>query len=357
VDETAYYNMIYAMVSRAPEVKFWQNDCEPNNSKYWSGGPEEFVVALKTFYAAVKAANPEARVILGGHNGNITEGHPSNYEFYDYVFQNGGDYFDLFDVRLYDNPYTIEGRVRWFRNRLDQFGLDDKPIVSTEYGGPKPQQFPENLPYIEDISAQLEMGTPAKDIYDEFLADMENLPPQLQMFLSGCDPELERRRYRIQIRDMNIRTILAMSAGVMRLYMWVLISRPVFEDADHSHPVFSHMSLSDESLTARYPTFEGYRRMLYQLSDVISVVRTGPIASSVYLFEITREDGSRFYVVWQKRDPFRGEDTPPAQFTCKFSALLLNVVDVFGNESMLSPRNGVYTIAVTDTPVYLEEVK
>jgi hypothetical protein len=43
--------------------------------------------------------------------------------------------------------------------------------------------------------------------------DMASLPPQLQMFMRGCPPELEAKRHRINCREVVMRNLLALSAG------------------------------------------------------------------------------------------------------------------------------------------------
>ena len=65
-----YYRFVRELVKHAKgRVKYWQNDCEPNNPVYWSGSKEEFVAELKVFYKAVKDADPSAVVLVGGYDG------------------------------------------------------------------------------------------------------------------------------------------------------------------------------------------------------------------------------------------------------------------------------------------------
>ena len=53
----------------------------------------------------------------------------------------------MFDLRLYIDPYTIPGRVQFMRQKMLALGYD-KPIISTEYGGPNFFEMPENLQYV-----------------------------------------------------------------------------------------------------------------------------------------------------------------------------------------------------------------
>lgn len=45
---------------------------------------------------------------------------------------------------------------------------------------------------------------------------MAELPPQLQMFMDGCPPELEAKRHRIACRQIVMRNLLLLAAGVRR---------------------------------------------------------------------------------------------------------------------------------------------
>jgi hypothetical protein len=49
-DSDDYYRFVHALVTRCKgRVRYWQNDCEPNNPIYWSGTAQEFVAQLKVF--------------------------------------------------------------------------------------------------------------------------------------------------------------------------------------------------------------------------------------------------------------------------------------------------------------------
>ena len=99
-------------------VRYWQNDSEPNSPVYWAGTKEEFVSALRVFHKAVKDADPSAAVVAGGYDGLFNPpgmppipGQDTGLAFFDYVLKEAGDSWDLFDLRLYLDPYTIARRV------------------------------------------------------------------------------------------------------------------------------------------------------------------------------------------------------------------------------------------------------
>ena len=65
-----YYRFIFDLVSHCKgRVRYWQNDAEPNSPIFWGGTKEEFVAELVLFHKAVKAADPDAIVVVGGYDG------------------------------------------------------------------------------------------------------------------------------------------------------------------------------------------------------------------------------------------------------------------------------------------------
>ncbi len=72
---------------------------EPNYAQFWPSGPNaaEYVVLLKAGYAAVKAADPGATVLMGGLSSN-------DWRYLEQIYTaGGGGYFDALNV----HPYTM----------------------------------------------------------------------------------------------------------------------------------------------------------------------------------------------------------------------------------------------------------
>ncbi|MDP4275819.1 MAG: hypothetical protein Q8907_16245, partial [Bacteroidota bacterium] len=113
-----YYNFIYRLVKHCKgKIKYWQNDCEPNNPVYWSGSVDEFISELRVFHKAVKDADKGAKVVLGGYDGLFNPpgdfqypGQEKSLEFFQKTISEASDCFDIFDIRLYADPYTIPYR-------------------------------------------------------------------------------------------------------------------------------------------------------------------------------------------------------------------------------------------------------
>jgi hypothetical protein len=237
-----YYRFVNELVKHCKgRVRYWQNDSEPNNPIYWSGTKEEFVAQLKVFQKAVKDADSSAVVVAGGYDGLFgppgTRPFPNQQaglDFFDYVLKEGRDAFDLFDLRLYGDSYTIVARVEFMRQKMLALGYN-KPIICTEYGGPAFFQFAENRKYFSLLSSWMQSvvqtdqnGAPLQDNAGstqiaELYQRMSSLAPETQMFMLGCTPELEAKYNRIQARGLVMRNLFAFAAGVQKTLYWQLL--------------------------------------------------------------------------------------------------------------------------------------
>ena len=378
-----YYDFVHATVSRYKgRVRYWQNDAEPNNPVFWAGTKEEFVAQLKVFYRAVKDADPAAQVVLGGYDGLFippnmvplpgqrTEPFPqqkTGLEFFDYVLREGVGNFDLFDLRLYGDPYTITARVDYMRERMRAFG-PVKPIICTEYGGPGLFEFPENRAYVSLIQTWSQaattpdsQGVPQTDKHGanritELYAHMSTLPPQTQMFMQGCSPELEAKYNRIQSRGVVMRNLLALSDGVQKTLYWELLSAPGPRD-DLMTLMYGKIGLvSLENGQLKYhPTAEVFKRMAQKFDGIREVTRVPvPGQPSVFLFKVDRRARGPLYVAWERRDAFSGEDAPPITTGWPWPGAKATAIDTFGAAVTATIAEGKLTLPVSVTPIYVE---
>ncbi|MEQ9825009.1 MAG: hypothetical protein ABQ298_11555 [Puniceicoccaceae bacterium] len=381
-----YYDFVYQTVKRcAGKVRYWSNDIEANNPVFWSGTREQYVQQLKVFYQAVKDADPNAEVVLGGYDGlfvppgtTTPDGHAlppmpgqeDNLEFYEYVIEHAGDCFDIFDLRLYLSPYLIVPRIEYIRQLLDSHGCT-QPILVGEYGAPGFFDFPENFRYVElamsrmnDLSQADPDGSAASisstvqqgiaELYDT----MPTLAPQTQMFLLDCPPELHAKFRRIQSRHLVMQNVMALSAGVIRTLYWQY--SPLRERNNPRHDImtllfgkFGMMEYEGDAMKPT-PTAHTFARMTRALSGIQSVTRV-PLSdpASVFLFKVDRAAQGTTYVAWDYRDAFDGEDLPPLH--CEFASEWTEVYaeDAFGNPIPASIEQGKLRFPVSVTPVYL----
>jgi len=346
-----YYRFVFDFVKHCQgKIRYWQNDCEPN-ADFWKGSKQEFVSTLKVFHKAVKDADPKATVIVGGHNGYFRAQTPANQPFFDHVFKEGRNYFDVFDLRLYGDMYSIPYRVKWFRKRMRDFGFQ-KPVVCTEYGGPWPAICPDYLQWRRQFSRLKNKHgskTARRMIVSTMKKDREKLSPCLRMFLDDCSEKLDDRRHRIHCRDIVARTIIALSCGLKKLWYWDLYNEP--------HIIFGKFRLMDEKSKKRYPAFYAYQRMVKKLRGMRSIKQLRTRNEDVHLFAIEKGGGKRLYVLWEKRDPFRGEDQPPTSFQLDIKAKSMIIEDIFGKQEVKFVVQDSLKIEITDTPLYLEIIE
>jgi hypothetical protein len=354
-DQAAYTAFLQALVTRcAGKVKYFMNDSEANNNHYWGGSNAEYVIALALFFDAVTAVAPTATVVLGGHDGSLTEaGVPGNATIYDAVFNNAPTKFTAMDVRLYDDPATIATRVNYFTGRMAFYGISGKPMYSTELGGPKPGQFTENDAVIAYYSEQSALGRTDAEIFAELIADWETLPPQMQMFVSGCSQALEDKRTRIHARDMTIRAITAMAAGVEKMWFWTLTAAPI--EGIGLHPIFGKMRLMNETLSTRLAPYNHFRRMSGFLRNVSAVRKIATSDATVNFYELTKGGGNKVHCLWETRNLYSGEDSLTSDFYFQTAARFVKIADVFGNLSRKRTYCAHAKIGISETPVFVEE--
>jgi hypothetical protein len=135
------------------KVRYWQMDNEPHHPSFWHGSAADYVDQLKVFYRAVKEAAPEAFVILAGAAGISSPTladlpmKQAEREFFEHLMREGADYYDVFDLHLYADPYIIPTEIEGLREMMAALGYQ-KPIFAGEYNGPLFFLFKENLPYV-----------------------------------------------------------------------------------------------------------------------------------------------------------------------------------------------------------------
>ena len=313
-----YYRFVHDTVAHCKgKVRYWQNDAEPNDPIFWSGTKEEFVSELKLFYKAVKDADPAALVVVGGYDGLFNpppfppmSNQQAGLDFFNYVLKEGGDAFDIFDLRLYANAYTIPIRVKYMREQMQSLGYN-KPIICGEYGGPGFFGFPENRKYMPLLTswmslvsnptqaANKDVATPIADLYQH----MDTLAPQTQMFMQGCPAALDEKYQRIQCRELAMRNMLAFSAGAQKALYWQLLdssTRPRDNVMTLMYGKVGMLGYQDGVLEKRYPVADAYELMANALAGIQSVkqiwIRDKP---NIYLFEVDRGERGPLKVLWE----------------------------------------------------------
>jgi hypothetical protein len=122
---------------------------EPNHWAFWCPrpDPEAFAEIALAASRAIRAADRNAKVVLGGlapYIRNEPPGRPRQMAVDSFVNATVAaqpelpDYVDAVAIHLYgDDPETIIGTARRFRNSLDEAGFKGTPLVVNELGWPR----------------------------------------------------------------------------------------------------------------------------------------------------------------------------------------------------------------------------
>ncbi len=129
----------------SPVVLYWEFYNEPDRDSRWGNNGASYANMLATVYPAVKAANPNAQVVLGGlaYDWFKDNGGPFIRSFMsDILAAGGGNYFDIGNIHYYpvfapnwttDSSLGLSEKVNNFRSVLISYGFD-KPVILTESG-------------------------------------------------------------------------------------------------------------------------------------------------------------------------------------------------------------------------------
>lgn len=368
-----YYRFVFEMVKRyRGRVRYWGNDSEPTNPAFWAGTKEQYVSQLRVFHRAVKDADPDAMVVLGGCDGLFvppglkapdgtpvapTPGQEHCLAFFDFVLREAGDAFDVFDLHLYLDPETIVPRVEYIRERMRANGYE-KAILAGEYGGPSFYELADNLKYLDLVmkwSAKPDpsIGQAIAKLYEQ----MASLSPQTQMFMQGCAPELEAKYRRIQSRTIVMQNLYILSAGIKRSLYWQY-SPATNERDDIMGLMFSKFGLMEKVGSEVRPSSSAatYRLMTSVLEGVVAVKRVPvPDHPTIVLFEVDRGPRGIAFVVWERRDKFSGEDTAPIEVSLPSKWAQVDATDALGALVQAKTQSGKLIVSVGATPVYLTE--
>ncbi|MET9020883.1 hypothetical protein ABZV93_12935 [Actinopolymorpha sp. NPDC004070] len=259
----------------------------------------------------------------------------------------------------------------------------EKPVVVGEYRGPTPFWFPGAMAVIsetmmsafagateapadlstDELRAQAGQETPERRAMRALYA-RPDVPPELAMFLADCPPGLEARRRRMGCRDLVMRNLLALSAGVRRTICWDLAPE-VPGRVDHltmAHLMYATLPLLDyegTKLNVRHPEAETFALLAKLLAGALTVTRRPlPDRPEVAAFDVDRGAGGPLLAVWdEQRDLFDGEELPAQLVEVPWPSLegsagtQVEAVDAFGAAVAVERRPGSVVVPVSVTPV------
>lgn len=132
-------NDLKALVASHPDITYWQVWNEPNEVLFWYPEPNavQYSDLLKKSYTAIKQANPNAKVVVGGLSGI----NPALRQFLRDIYANGArNYFDILALHPYGQPNGpatyLKDYLYDIKNIMDANGDLGKPVWITEIGWP-----------------------------------------------------------------------------------------------------------------------------------------------------------------------------------------------------------------------------
>lgn len=138
LNQSDLYDFVYAVVSRyKDQVRYWGHWNEVNLNDFYKGGSnrvDRFVAnELKTTIAAIKAADPTAKVVVGELSSSGNE-----FPYLKKILDAVRDRFDVISHHVYDGRDTCAGRLSEtidpLRTYLVNWGYADIPLWVTETG-------------------------------------------------------------------------------------------------------------------------------------------------------------------------------------------------------------------------------
>ncbi|MGV9375992.1 hypothetical protein ACWDRB_09260 [Nonomuraea sp. NPDC003707] len=317
LDPAAYAATLRALVTHCRgRVRYWQCENEPCIPLFWAGTAADYVAHLAAFHQAVKSADPDAAVVLGGCPPGVfsaSDEPDDERDFFLQVIEEGRDVYDVFDVHLYGDPYLIPRAIEDVRA-----AVGDKPIVAGEYNGPVPTQYPEVFEHlaevieaggmqpwyrltVEDLHEGRLTTEPVRAAMKRLYDRMAELPPTLQMFMTGCPPELEAERHRINADDILIRNLLALSSGLRLTVCWQLgPDMPAPPDPYNLLQLmfskFQLMAFEGGTMSMRHPGADAFAELSSRLAGATDVRRVEvPERPDAHVFELV---GTGVEVAW-----------------------------------------------------------
>jgi hypothetical protein len=377
-DIDRYRGFVSRLVRRGQgRVRFWQCEVEPCIPLLWSGTASDYIAHLHAFHDAVKQAAPDALIALGGAvpGAMLADDQGGNrlwIDYFDRILRDGGKDFDLFDMHPYGDPYAIPALIEACHKQMAVHGYS-KPIAASEYSGPMPTSFPANLEHLTDVldtyrrqfqglipvAAGGARESPAQPAMANLYERMATLPPTLQMFMTGCSPDLERKRHRLNGSDMVMRTIFLLSTGVRRAAYFQLA--PDERDRPDRRTIralmfgkFPLMDYDGEKIGRRHPTADTFELMSRHLEGVCEVRQIKLTEHpDLYIFDVYREQRGPLLIVWRRCDDVNGEETSPISFSWQWPVPTAHAVDACGAGVPVELTGGRLHLPLSDTPVFV----
>lgn len=345
-DQDAYRAFVMAVVERydgdgvddmpdlSHPVKYWQVDNEPPH------GMRDYDELLVISYEAIKRADPEAKVVIGG-----VPGFPPTHAYmraFDREFvpilaslaKKKGRYFDIFDFHWYGNAtgdyLGIKEVYEYIDGTIGRLGLQ------------KPEEY-----WIT------EMGTYSGD------------PTLSAAALGGIDYPFQSERQ--QAADIVKRSVYSVSLGVKKIFFAFGLKEGFRNDGgyfDYTGLIYDGNLNDDKGKGVKKLGYFTYKKMTEVLdgSDWDSLKNVVE-DDGIFVYQVTKK-GKKVWIAWndgkeRKTVEIRGID---AKEVSVIEALprfqegseIEEYSTAFVSETRV-PREGIITISIDDSPIFIEE--
>ncbi|HLF27035.1 MAG TPA: cellulase family glycosylhydrolase [Anaerolineae bacterium] len=225
-----FRQFVEAVVARYPQVEYWEMYNEPDGYDRFGGKGASYAAMLKSTYPVIKAANPQAKVVLGGLALDWFQSGFFDEAFLEQVLSNCGSAtcFDIANFHYYPvfrhvwESYgrDIIGKAAYLRQFLAARGYS-RPVICTEaswvagsqWGSPELQARYVAKLYARSYAAGLSIASwfslTDADISEPGLLGPGNTPRPAYTAYQTLTSLLQRARY--------VRTIPASETGSSRI--------------------------------------------------------------------------------------------------------------------------------------------
>jgi hypothetical protein len=353
-DAKTYCAFIRRVVERVRgRVRFFQNETEPSNPFFWSGTADEYAAQQKLFYQTVREADAGAVVVLAGFNGlfdptgvDPLPDEAANLTFLKSILEGVNGAFDLFDIHLYADPYTIPARVDAVRQMMRATGAE-RPVIAGEYAGPAFFEFQANRRWYGELEGP---GASAENVR-RLRGRAAGLPVETRMFLPGADAQMAARLLRLQSEDLVVRNLLALASGVTHTAFFDLWHDAADGDAPNTvlWGAFRLLEHDDAgALRRELPFSEPFRRLAAALAGATLASRILIEAdAAIYAFRVERKERGPLLVAWRRAAEARSVEIPWQETATRGIA-------IDGSEAVFKTNAGSLAISVSNLPVLID---
>src|SRR5262249_37905878 len=157
-----------------------------------------------------------------------------------------------------------------------------------------------------------------------------------------------------------MRNLFALLAGVQKTIYWYLPEATAagedrFNVMNLMYGKIGLIELRDGVFSTHYPGADAFERMTQAMDGVQHVKQiTVPHKPAIFLFGVERGKRGLAYGVWERRDAFSGEDSPPPSFEWSWPYPAPTAVDALGQSIPTTIIHGKLQLAVSPTPIFIE---